>query len=303
MSEENNPYDVAEVVRQNTAPKLEKIGDIDYAIVPKGMTIESLKHLTDEHKDKPDRREGTTSLSSTASFIEYTNRFKGENTVIFGACKISDDSHCERITAGFTTIFDYHKEGGSMVDADYKGYRAKQEIAISRELKSWLRNDNSKMDQAEFSHFLEDRLPDMAAPNEDDKAKIAGLSPKFADPITILELSRDLEIYANESVTAKNRLQSGEVEIKFTSEHVDGSGKPITIPDFFVVAVPIFEGGDRIRIPVRLRYRLGGGSVKWFYEMYKVDDALHEGFQNAIGEVIEATQLPFFDGTAPSSAK
>ena len=74
----------------------------------------------------------------------------------------------------------------------------------------------------------------------------------------MLELSRNLEIYSQESYRQKNKLSSDETELKFTSQHVDAGGKPIKIPDFFVIQLPLFDGGISERVLVRLRYRPTG---------------------------------------------
>ena len=74
----------------------------------------------------------------------------------------------------------------------------------------------------------------------------------------MLELSRNLEIYSQESYRQKNKRSSDETELKFTSQHVDAGGKPIKIPDFFVIQLPLFDGGISERVLVRLRYRPTG---------------------------------------------
>jgi len=111
------------------------------------------------------------------------------------------------------------------------------------------------MDQAEFALFLEEHIIEMSAPTDEDRAAVDGLKPKFADPMDMLSLSRDLEIYSKESVRQALKLSSGERNLQFTTEHCDADGKPISIPDFFVVQMPLFDGGESHRILARLRYR------------------------------------------------
>ena len=84
-------HTLAAEIATNTKAEVHKLAhntpdapeDLSYAIVPDGMTVQSLKKLTDEHAKRPERRQGTTLLHSTVSLVAFANRFKNENSVIF----------------------------------------------------------------------------------------------------------------------------------------------------------------------------------------------------------------------------
>lgn len=294
-----NPKDLAEVLRENFKPEVKTIerGDdkkTDVIVVPEGFKVESLKKHLDENRLYPERRTGTVTTTRIKSFIDVVNRFKNEDSVVFADVKVED----KRIEANLTAVFDYHPKNDDVQDADNLGHRATFGFPISKAFKNWLEKNTQAMSQIEFAYFLEKRLHDMSAPTEEDKAMIEGLKPKFADPINILELSRDLEIYSNEAFISRNKLSSGETEIKFSAQHVDGNGKPISIPDFFVINVPIFEGGSRQRVLSQLRYRKDGNVLVWFYELYNIDEMLLEAFDKATAEVEAAVALPLYFGKA-----
>jgi len=171
---------------------------------------------------------------------------------------------------------------------------------LSKDFKYWLSNNAEAMSTGDFSIFMEERIVEMVVANDDDKFPIQSLKPKFADPLEMLELSRDLQIYSEDSVVSKQKLSSGEHEIKFSTEHKDASGQKIQLPDFFVINVPIFEGGDAHRICVRLRYRLNSGTIKWFYDLYRIDNVLNDAFDHACDRVRNETNLPLYYGEPES---
>ncbi|WP_428978554.1 hypothetical protein [Chenggangzhangella methanolivorans] len=63
-----------------------------------------------------------------------------------------------------------------------------------------------------------------------------------------------------------------------------------------MVAVPAFVDGEAVRIPARLRYRLGGGDIKWFYQLYRWEFWLREQVQNDLERAGKETALPTFEG-------
>ncbi len=57
--------------------------------------------------------------------------------------------------------------------------------------------------------------------------------------------------------------------MEFSEEHKGDDGQPLTIPCAFHILIPVFRGGPRYSMPVRLRYRTGGGKVSWFFELHE----------------------------------
>ena len=297
MTDTINFPELAETIRKHMEPSqftadrgtFEKA---EYAVIPHGMQIKSLKPILDEYRTKPDRRTGTVVADTLPSFIAITNRFKAEESAVFARAKVSDTV----IEASLTAVFNYHPEGGDNTYAQFSDHRAAYHFPLSKDFRFWLSANGKKMGQLDFAQFLEDRILDLSAVQDEDKAPIGNLSPSFADPLVMLQLARDLEIYSNETFRSKVKLSSGETEFKFTSENKDASGQPVQIPDFFVIQLPLFEGGAAERILVRLRYRVGDGKVTWWYELYRVDAALESAFNAACFEVIGSTKLPLYIG-------
>ena len=289
--------EIARIVRENTKPEMVAVDSstsekVNVMLVPDGMSAKSTKSFFDELKEKPDRRQGTISIKRVSSFIDIVNRFKNENSVIFAKAQVSETSLAAHVKA----IFDYHPEGGDVSQAENLGHKAEYKFPTTHEFEKWLSLNNKGLDQEEFAYFLEKNVNALVEPEENDKLFVSKLGAKFADPIDILELSRELEIYSRESLVQKHKTSSGERELKFTTEHTDASGTPLSIPDCFVIRVPIFEGGAPIRIVCQLRYRKREGKVTWYYEMYEVSTMLEQAFEASCEKIKEAVELPLFYG-------
>jgi hypothetical protein len=92
-------------------------------------------------------------------------------------------------------------------------------------------------------------------------------------------------------------LQTGERVVEFSEEHQNAKGEPIVVPGVFMVSVPAFVDGDPVRIPARLRYRVAGGKVKWFYQLYRWEFFLREQVGYDLKEAgSNETGLPAFEG-------
>ena len=303
MTETTNFPELAETIRKNMEPTqfIANRGDFvkaDYAVIPHGMEMKSLKPFLDEYRIKPDRRTGTAVADTLPSFIDIANRFKGVDSAVFARAKVSDTA----IEASLTAVFNYHPAGGDNTLAQFSDHRAIYHFPLSKDFRFWLSANGRKMGQLDFAQFLEDRILDLSAVQDGDREAIGNLSPSFADPLMVLQLARDLEIHSNETFRQKVKLSSGETEMKFTSENKDATGQPVQIPDFFVIQLPLFEGGQAERILVRLRYRVGDGKVTWWYDLYRVDAALESAFNAACFDVSGLTTLPLYIG-APETVR
>lgn len=288
---------LAKTIQENIKPEIKSIkeleqGDGQLAIIPKGMELHSLQKFVDENREYPKRRKGTIETTRMESFKKIVQRFKGESSILFANCSVSSNS----IRAGVKAVFNYHPADNDSFNADNADHKASYSFPLSRDFKVWLEQNQTPMTQIDFALFLEERVNDMAAPTDADKSQVSGLKPKFADPLEILELSRNLEIYSNEAFVSKNKLSSGETELKFTNQHVDGSGKPISIPDFFVIQIPVFDGGEPFRILSRLRYRKKDNCVVWFFDMYRIDTVLNDSFESTCETLSKELDLVLIHG-------
>ena len=267
-----------------------------FAVVPKEMELKSLKFLEDERLESPARRKGTAKVFDMASFIALTNRFKTEgHSALFGHGEI--DGHL--ITAELHSVLNYTPESAEFRATGWKDHKVSYHFPVSDELKTWLENDGKEFDQKAFADFLEDNSPDMAVLEKDDTihVRFGGMPvPKFAKPSDIFLLGKGIEVRVNEKINQAVRQQNGTVALQYSTEHEGADGTPLVVPDWFLISIRMFEGGDYYLIPVRLRYRVRGGSVVWFYNIFRLKDIFDMAFFQATDNARASTALPFFNG-------
>ena len=120
---------------------------------------------------------------------------------------------------------------------------------------------------------------------------------KFATPSRMMELARGVKVTAGHKVSQIVNTASGEGKISFSEEHKDENGAPISIPNIFLIVIPVFYNGPAYRVAVRLRYRLSGGSVVWFFQIYRIDRTFDAAFDRIKSDAAAQTELPIFLGT------
>jgi uncharacterized protein YfdQ (DUF2303 family) len=254
-----------------------------------GLGAVDLRKHAEAWRTAPERKKGIAKLGTLASFIDLTNRHKDADSVIFAQTEWPNPS--------LTAILNYNEEGADG-EARYGDHRFIYPFPLTDEFKAWAGNDGEKMSQGDFATFIEERVFDLAeaSPTEEETfGKM--LRTTFASPASMMELSRGLQVYVASTAKSGITLQSGEGEIQFAEEHRDANGNKLTVPGLFMVSMPAFIGGEPVRIPVRLRYRVSGGSVVWFYQMYRWKEFLRERVVADLDIAARETQLETFEGS------
>lgn len=254
------------------------------------INVVGIKPLLDPWREFPERRNGTAKLLTLDSLIALVNRHKDEHSVVFG-----DFSGSPKLIA----VIDYHSKAGQ---ARHGKHRAEYAFPLSDEWKGWMAKNTAgdrviKFDQHEFAMFLEDRVADLSSPLDQERTDYEPLfGTKFAAPSELLALSRGLELNVSSKVKDVRNLQSGEVQLVYDEVHEDGKGKPLKVPGLFVVQIPLFVDGEKVRIIARLRYRKAEGSIVWFFQLYRPDLIIRERLVADLARVGEETDLPTFEG-------
>ncbi|MGQ4273441.1 DUF2303 family protein [Terrihabitans sp. B22-R8] len=250
-------------------------------------SAKSLLPLIEEARQEPERRKGTATTTTLASFIDLINRHKDEGSAVFGQTAWPNP----RLTA----VIDYHTLDHT---PRWGRHRISYAFPVTDELKAWVDGNGKAMEQAEFAAFLEEHAAELASPFDAEKIDLERLfKANFATPNELIDLSRSLEVFVGARVKRQERLQTGERTIEFAEEHTNGNGEKVTIPGIFMLSVPAFVDGAAVRIPARLRYRIAGGSVVWFYQLYRWEFWLREQVVSDLDRVADETELPTFEGS------
>lgn len=263
----------------------------------KTSRIIPLKAEIEAFRIHPSLKTGTARSLTLSSFIALTNRHKTCDSVVFADTDWTKPS--------FTAVIDYHpKDRDPILDfeADNGRHRVQYDFPLSEEWQAWVKNDCEPMSQFDFAVFLEDRIPELCAPTDAEKSALElDFSTTVASPAKLVELSRGLKVHVSSQVADERTLQTGEGQIQWAEVHKDEGGKPLKVPGIFLLSVAPFKSGDKVRIPVRLRYRVAGSKVTWFYQLYRPDLHITARVESDLAKVAQETELPTYEG-APEMA-
>ncbi len=246
----------------------------------------------DAYRTQPVRRKGTATLLDLTSLIAHVERFKDSDTLIFA----QDNRQAPSLTA----VLDYHKAGAAS-DPRFGEHRAKFAFPLSDEWKAWVGSDKKPMSMADFAAFLEDRIIDVLDdPSDlpDDMQRfVKAIGGNIASPTKLMEIAVGLKVHEKSNVGETVNLASGEGEISFVSTHTDGSGKPLKVPNLFLIGIPVFKNDASYRIAVRLRYRKRDGGLLFWYELWRQEPVFDFAFGEALDRVRKETGLPVLLGS------
>jgi len=316
-----NPKNIAETllaelprlgeVQVISAPSSEA-PDAPYIVaVPDGLRTEDLtaKHRAVVEALKPLQRTGKAVLDDLHSLVEWTNRFKGADSALFGQIHPAPK---------LISVIDYHGFGAPTHDsldgdptANYGRHRAIYNFPLSEQWKHWMAIDGKALDKDVFGEFIEANADDFLDPTPallgrpgdevqpweqrmiDIAAKIQG---RFGQYAAINLLSRELKIHEVGHIEVKTNRDTGEAQVQFLTEHRSPDGSPLTLPNLFMIAIPVFEEGALYRLAVRFRYRKSGSDVKFIASIYNPDAALRDAAREAMTTAQQATELPLMMG-------
>ena len=293
-----------------------------------GPSLVSTKPFHDAYKTVPDERRGRAVMTQLDSFIAHAQRFMNGDSALFAR----DSQTSPQLTA----VLDYHdtvnnfdSKGEFVGETDNPSprnlqHRTTYAFPLSDEWSVWMEANDKPMNLMDFAEFLEDRIVDVMAPprfltamldpNATDQAKpdndadnrlqdlVIKIGGKVCGPAKLMELSKGLQIHDQQKVKQVQNVTTGEAKLVFESDHRDSDGKPLSIPNLFLIGIPVFRNGATYRIPVRLRYRISSGSVIWILKMHRPDLMFDHAFQEACEKARKDTGLPLFYG-APEETR
>lgn len=224
----------------------------------------------------PYARRGTAVLTALASFIAWVLRFKKPETVIFAGPE------------ALTAVVDYHgpEAGGN---PGHQRHKAAYQFPFSAEWKFWSKLAGKVFTQSELAELIENHIQDIVAPTGGELEELLGV--ELAGPSTMLTVARGIEVRASMKVAQAVSLASGETRVAFDETHQTAAkdGSALTVPGGFMVSIPIYEGGVRWKLAVRLRYRVANGAVVWLLAVHQADAALRESYDEVVLQVEKET--------------
>lgn len=240
---------------------------VHYALVPSGMTMESLEEFQWPDGRPQERINGEVRLYDTASFTKYVSAFTDERTRVFAYPK----------AGSFLAVLDYHVAGDRK--PEFLKHKAHLTLEQDQRWVIWSKNDNEWFSQTDFAEFIEDNLLDIDTP------------PAAA----MLEVARDLHAKNDVSFDSKVSLKDGQIQMTYQETLKAGVGQGnLEVPEKFTIRIPVFYGEAPVVLDMRLRFRIRDQKVVFCYRMYRKQETLQRAFLAAsagIGEALKADVL------------
>lgn len=230
----------------------------NFAIVPEGYSIQSLEG----YQAQPNRITAAHTFVATGSLAAYLNRFATEATMI------SVDYKAARITAVV--------DGDEPDSPSFKSHKATFIAQLDERLVDWL--NLNQMSQADFGNFLEDRALDVRSP----------------DPATVLEMVMNFEATKKVDFKSAQRLRDGSFQILYV-EDTEQRGA-ITLPDHFILFLPVYKGMEPQPIKFMVRHRINEGALRFTVKMHDREQVTRAAFERCV-DALKADlkpNLPFF---------
>lgn len=212
----------------------------------------------------PARRKGTVNLTEVDSFIAFLARWGSSETVIYA----------DTAALAFTAVLDDHVAGDAIGDTSWREHRAGYACPRSPEWVAWTALDGKPMSQIEFGDLIEARLEDLTA------------GPNAPSPLDVLHVARQLTIKTKGVFQRDVNPTNGDSVLVCKTETAEGS---TVIPRAFLLAIPVFEGGDRYQIEARVRFVLSDGRPVFTFTLHRRKEIERDAFNEVRAKVAKET--------------
>ena len=234
--------------------------------------LDDVLDALDRRLPGPRRRVLTTRLTEVASYIECVNRWSD-----IGRSVIYADTSSMTLTA----VFDEHPPSGDPKLTGWREHRALYTAPRSSEWRIWSDNDGKVMSQTKFGDFLESRLEDMRA------------AQGYPLPTEVLSMARALHLKIKGEF--KREIDPTTGNFHFIHRHENDTGSTV-IPRAFLIAIPVFDGGDLYEIEARVRFALEENRPAFSYTLHRKAEIERDAFRIVRDAVGKATTLPILAG-------
>lgn len=267
---------VRELADAGHEPQMPAGGNTPYVAVPSDYKIIGLSDfIWNDRSERPHRIKQAVEVWDAAGFVAYFLAFRDENS------RVLADVNAATVTA----ILDYHEGGNDSSDMEPMPRWGSHELTLSLkkspEWLLWMASNKKSMDQDAFATFIEDNAPDINDPSAATMREIAS------------DLHETHEMNYGSTATAAN----GSKKLIYTQDNKSTFGKSdTTVPESFQVRIPVYIGGGLVQLVARLRWRVAGGKVSFWYDLLRADAAERAAFDATRQEIAGAISAPIISG-------
>ena len=241
------------------ALEVKKIGNCSHLVVPAGFNIADLTTVVEKANPQPARKAGTVQLGNVPSLLQYmADQAQGAQAYVYA------NVDARTITAVFNDQRKKDLPG-------WRDHRAAYKAEHTPEFALWMANNKRPFSQTEFAEFIEDNITDL---NGEDAA-------------LLLSVATTIQASTGINFASSKRLQDGQTQLVYneTIDATAGATGEMKIPQKFVLGLRIFKNGDGYKLSARLKFRLGGGSVKFHYELERPERAVEDAFNGYVDQI------------------
>jgi uncharacterized protein YfdQ (DUF2303 family) len=240
-----------------------EIDGAHFIIVPPNYRHEDITELVEKNQPTPSRKRGEVQLRDVASLLDY---------VADQAAQDGGYIYADPDSRTITAVLNDQRAGDA---PGWRDHRATFKAEYTPEFANWLSHDGSgkAMGQSDFAEFIEDNLADITDPAAHQ----------------LLEVATTIAATSGINFASAKRLQDGQVQLQYT-ENIEaraGVNGALTIPKEFTLGLRIFKNGGGYKLRARLKYRLGGGSIKFWYELDRPERSVEDAFGDYVTEIRE----------------
>lgn len=238
---------------------------IPFVVVPAGYQEHDLERML----PAPTRKRGAVTMLDAPSFIEYVDKHGCQDETVVYA-----DVDYEAGKYGLLAVINDH--GGT--DPTWRDHRASLSPILSLEWKRWKGLDGKPMAQADFAAFLEDNMGDIAS--------VKGM-PSGND---MLKMALEFEANSDKRFKKKIDLQGGGQHLEYVDQADEATSTKMRFFERFTIGIPVFQGStDGYPIEARLKFRMAGGALSFWYELVRPDRVFKTAVATEIDKIKEAT--------------
>jgi uncharacterized protein YfdQ (DUF2303 family) len=274
INDNENVHNAAAILAAGTslagAQKSPLNDGVPFVVVPEGYKVE---HVF-ERDENPARAIGTVKMRDANSFVNYFNRQKRAESLIYASLDPA------KILGVIDDHRAYNTEFTNEDGANWRAYRVEFAVPASREWKVWTGKDRKALNQLEFAELIEDNLPDIVTP----------------DGSTMLSVALNFEASKEGNFVSAARLQDGSTNFVW-KEDINATGNKIAMPSQITLEIPVFENGQPSPVEARIKYRVKDGNLTIWYELVRPHKVLEAAFRSIWSQIEEQTQTTILLGS------
>jgi uncharacterized protein YfdQ (DUF2303 family) len=212
-------------------------------------------------------------IATSKSLIDYVNRFKTADTVIFA------DPEANKIVA----CIDYHQASADNADpttaakAGLNTHTATLVLRHSNEWDTWVAHNDMPIEQKKFARGLEEQKRDFFTP----------------DGATLLEAILDME--RNIHVQINRQIDDAGSDRGRSSYSKETTGT--SLPQVWSVAIPVYFGENPTAITAYVREGNEEGKILVGYKLSRIENTREQEFTRIVSDVGVATGVPVMLGS------